>query len=41
MSEDCPADYYTDWEYYCVDDSIWRTRDFHDFYCLMARVMRT
>ena len=33
--EDCDdLDYYTDWEYYCVDDSIWRTRDLHDFYCL-------
>ncbi|NWF77640.1 MAG: hypothetical protein HXY36_03495 [Chloroflexi bacterium] len=27
-------DYYTDWQYYCVGNSIWRTRDFHDFHCL-------
>jgi hypothetical protein len=32
--EDCPADYYTNWTAYCNDTSIWRTRDFHDYYCL-------
>ena len=31
--EDCPADYYTDWASYCNGTSIWRTRDFHDYYC--------
>jgi PKD repeat protein len=32
--EPCQMDYYTDWVYYCEGDSVWRTRDFHNFYCL-------
>jgi PKD repeat protein len=31
--QDCPTDYYTDWVSYCNGTSIWRTRDFHDYYC--------
>ncbi|MGA8848646.1 MAG: glycine-rich domain-containing protein, partial [Dehalococcoidia bacterium] len=32
--QNCPTDYYTDWVSYCNGTSIWRTRDFHDYYCL-------
>ena len=32
--EDCDElDYYTEWGSYCNGTSIWRTRDFHDYYC--------